>query len=113
MDEIDINELNKAVEEISGLTIEAEDEKNYINEVIDEIMGEKVEKFQTGIKSIDKKIGAFEPGQMNVIAARPSVGKTALTLEMMIRLAKSGVETTFFSLETSGKNVIQRLTHLI
>lgn len=111
MDEIDINELNKAVEDINSLTIEAEDEKkNYINEVIDEIMGEKVEKFQTGIKSIDKKIGAFEPGQMNVIAARPSVGKTALTLEMMIRLAKSGVETTFFSLETSGKNVIQRLT---
>ena len=42
---------------------------------------------------------------MNVIAARPSVGKTALTLEMMIRLAKSGVETTFFSLETSGKTL--------
>ena len=54
MDEIDINELNKTVEEINSLTIEAEDEKNYINEVIDEIMGEKVEKFQTGIKSIDK-----------------------------------------------------------
>lgn len=34
---------------------------------------------------------------MNVIAARPSVGKTALTLEMMIRLAKSGVETTFLA----------------
>lgn len=27
MDEIDINELNKAVEEINSLTIEAEDEK--------------------------------------------------------------------------------------
>ena len=27
MDEIDINELNKTVEEISDLTIEAEDEK--------------------------------------------------------------------------------------
>ena len=31
MDEIDINELNKAVEEINSLTIEAEDEKRIIS----------------------------------------------------------------------------------
>ena len=70
--------------------------KNYINEVIDEIMGEKSRSFRLALSRLIK-IGAFEPGQMNVIAARPSVGKTALTLEMMIRLAKSGVETTFLA----------------
>ena len=66
-------------------------------------MGEKSRSFRQELSRLIK-IGAFEPGQMNVIA-RPSVGKTALTLEMMIRLAKSGVETTFFSLETSGKTL--------
>ena len=54
MDEIDINELNKAVEEINSLTIEAEDEKNYINEVIDEIMGEKSRSFRLALSRLIK-----------------------------------------------------------
>lgn len=58
---------------------------------------------------MDYKIGGFEPSQLIVIAARPSVGKTGFALNMLWNIAKQRHQTSFFSIETTGKNVLQRL----
>ncbi|WP_390491283.1 DnaB-like helicase C-terminal domain-containing protein, partial [Staphylococcus pseudintermedius] len=63
----------------------------------------------TGFGKLDGLIHGFERGQLNVIAARPSMGKTGLALNTMWNIAKRGYEVSFFSLETTGDIVIKRM----
>lgn len=64
---------------------------------------------KTGINSLDDLIAGFEPGQLNLIAARPSMGKTALALQMSRNMQNENTEVIFFSLETTELNVTQRI----
>ena len=36
----------------------------------------------SGFKNLDGKVGGFRPGDMVILAARPSMGKTALALNI-------------------------------
>ena len=64
----------------------------------------------TGFDVFDEMTGGFHPATMNVIAARPSVGKTALAMNMAeyIAIAKQ-LPVGFFSLEMSTHQLMQRL----
>lgn len=65
-------------------------------EVMDNILSDKRKEFiKTGLNSIDSKIIGFESGQLNVLGARPSLGKTSLALTMMWHIAQAGYPTTF------------------
>lgn len=87
---------------------------NYLMEVMDNILSDKPKDFiKTGIKSIDNKIMGFEKGQLNVLAGRPSTGKTALALNIMWNIVLKRYPTTFFSLETGGNNIVERLVSSI
>lgn len=55
----------------------------------------------TGIPDLDYYIGGLFDGEMTVIAARPSVGKTALGLYTALRLSKQGHKVLFVSREMS------------
>jgi len=61
------------------------------------------------LPSLDALTGGFQPGDLVILAARPSVGKTALALQW----AHSGADRTgtaaFFSLEMSRTQLVQRL----
>ncbi len=64
----------------------------------------------TGIKNLDLRIGGFQPQELVVLAARPSVGKTSLALNIAaynaVRLKKPvGV----FSLEMSREQLAERV----
>lgn len=63
----------------------------------------------SGFKSIDDKLGGMKPGDMIVIAARPSMGKTALTLNFAQNAAKIGKNVAIFSLEMSKEQLTDRL----
>ncbi len=62
----------------------------------------------TGIPIVDEHIG-FRRATMNVLAARPSIGKTALAMDIAYRMAKSGIPVFFFSLEMSKRQLWLRL----
>lgn len=63
----------------------------------------------TGFHDFDGMTGGLEPGQLVVIAARPSVGKTALALNIADHVATEGGSALFFSLEMSRREVAMRL----
>lgn len=53
--------------------------------------------------------GGLKPGKLIVIAARPSVGKTALALAIAQAFAKEGHQAGFWSLEMERQELLQRL----
>ena len=54
----------------------------------------------TGFKGLDNITAGWQPGDLIILAARPSMGKTALALHMAKTAAKNGRAPVVFSLET-------------
>lgn len=64
----------------------------------------------TGFASIDTWLqGGFGPGQLVILAARPSVGKTAVMLHMARAAAAMRVPACIFSLEMTDEEIAQRM----
>lgn len=65
----------------------------------------------TGFPDLDKLISSgFEPGTFNILAGRPSMGKTAFALQLALNICiKQGLPCLFFSLEMSGESLIARM----
>ena len=63
----------------------------------------------SGFKDLDKLLGGFRAGDLIVLAARTSVGKTSLALNIAASAAKAECTVAFFSLEMPSQQVVQRL----
>jgi replicative DNA helicase len=71
----------------------------------------------TGITGLDTKLGGLQPTDLVILAARPSMGKTALAANIAFNAARAYLETQgdkgavvgFFSLEMSGAQLAARI----
>lgn len=70
----------------------------------------------SGFGSLDDKIVGFEPGDFVIVAGRPSMGKTALALNIMEKMTlarvdqgKDPIPAVMFSLEMEKKKLVYRL----
>jgi replicative DNA helicase len=64
----------------------------------------------TGFKDLDEMTGGLQPGELVVIAARPSMGKTALALNLARNAAVDGhKKAAIFSLEMTKRALALRL----
>jgi replicative DNA helicase len=64
----------------------------------------------SGFPDLDNLTAGFQPGDLAVIAGRPSMGKTSLVLNIMQHVAiEDGKPVAFFSLEMSKEAIVQRL----
>ena len=64
----------------------------------------------TGFPYLDRlTYSGFKAGNLVVLAARPSVGKTAVMLKMARAAAQAGFPVTVYSLEMTNKELAQRL----
>ncbi|MDD3474472.1 MAG: replicative DNA helicase [Candidatus Dojkabacteria bacterium] len=64
----------------------------------------------TGFKDLDALLGGYQKSDLVILAARPSVGKTALALDMMRHAAiHEKKNIAFFSLEMSKVQIMDRL----
>ncbi|HEX9092742.1 MAG TPA: DnaB-like helicase N-terminal domain-containing protein, partial [Coriobacteriia bacterium] len=57
----------------------------------------------TGYPSLDKVLAGLHRGDLIILAARPSVGKTAFALNMAVNAAQAGATVGLFSLEMSSE----------
>ena len=64
----------------------------------------------TGIHSLDKNTLGLQPGTLTVLAARPSVGKTAFALNIAVHAAtRADRKVAFFSLEMPSDQLALRI----
>lgn len=63
----------------------------------------------TGIASIDRVTGGWQKSDLIIIAARPSVGKTALATTMAMNAASVGKKIAIFSIEMSSEQIGARM----
>ena len=75
-----------------------------------EVKTDGVSGLTTGFDRLNKITQGFHPGDMIIVAARPSVGKTALALNFAYRAAKrTNKPIAIFSLEMPAEALIKRL----
>ena len=89
-------EVTKAVE-LGWANSISDDENNLIG-------------LSSGFEGIDKYTQGFQKGEITIVAARPSVGKTALALNFAFKVATlKGVPVAIFSLEMASELLVKRL----
>ncbi len=72
--------------------------------------GHRVTGVETGFIELDNMTSGFQPGELIIIAARPSLGKTALALNIAAHASvESGKKVGVFSLEMSKESLAIRL----
>mgnify|MGYP005774663289 CR=1 FL=1 len=90
---------------ISSVLLEAYDiiENLFINK--SEITG-----ITTGFDDLNRKINGFQKTDLLLIAARPAMGKTAFSLNLVLNAAlKADASVAVFSLEMSREQLVQRM----
>jgi replicative DNA helicase len=63
----------------------------------------------TGFSDIDNQTGGLAKGDLIILAARPSMGKTSLALQIAQNVAKEQKQVAIFSLEMNNKQLVQRM----
>ena len=71
--------------------------------------GSDVTGIPTGFRDLDRKLSGLHPANLVVVAARPSMGKTALALNIAKNVAFKSGPVAVFSLEMSREEVVSRL----
>ncbi|MFS4418686.1 replicative DNA helicase [Maribacter sp. 2307ULW6-5] len=96
--------LKRSAETAQNLVIQA---KKRIEEIANK---EGLSGIPSGFDKLDQLTSGWQPSDLIIVAARPGMGKTALTLSMARNIAvNSNIPVAFFSLEMSSVQLITRL----
>ena len=71
--------------------------------------GKPVEMLSTGLTDLDKILGGWHRQELTIVAARPSMGKSALLFSSMLRGARKGTASLIFSLEMPAAATVTRM----
>ena len=72
--------------------------------------GQSVTGVPSGFKDLDERTAGFQPSELIIVAARPSMGKTAFCLNIAQHAAiEKGTPVAIFSLEMSKESLVQRM----
>ena len=97
--------LAQNFKELRPLLTEAYERLERLSSTPDQIRG-----VHTGFKSLDSMLSGFQPSDLIILAARPSVGKTALALDIARRTAVEHKNAVgIFSLEMSSQQLTDRI----
>ena len=63
----------------------------------------------SGFTKLDEMTSGMQKGDLLILAARPSMGKTTLAMNMVVNAAKTGAAVAVFSLEMSAEQLVLRM----
>ncbi len=87
-----------------------DDASEIANELADDLSKGKVTRVATHIRTLDYfTYGGFNGGNLVILAARPSVGKTTIAMQIAQAASADNNKTLVFSLEMTKKELVQRL----
>lgn len=106
-----ISEISKlkSGESVTGFEQLSSILKTAAQEITDEVSGKSGNKLRTGFKRLDTALGGLHPGSLNIIAARPGMGKSAFAINIASNVAANGTPVAFFALEMSKTEIANRL----
>lgn len=80
-----------------------------VNQTLDNLSKPLGLRINTGFPRLDGILKGMREGNLIIIGARPSVGKTAFALDLAVSAAKQGHKTLFYSMEMTSEELVQRL----
>src|SRR5690606_31654110 len=112
-----LNDAEKSILEVSSRkrTSDFKSIKDVLIDVFDNIEqlhrnNSDITGVPTGFKDLDRITSGFQPNDLIIIAARPSVGKTAFALNVAQNVAvNSDTNVAIFSLEMGAEQLVQRM----
>lgn len=111
-----IAEIEKNIRDVEQITQNAEEVSAFdlVGTCLDDIekdMEQGINKniLSTGFADLDRILLGIELTENVILAARPSMGKTALSQCIALNMAKRGEKVLFFSLEMSKERLMNRL----
>lgn len=101
-----LNELTDEGGDISGVS-----KQEVLMEIYDELSNKKegLSGIDTGFLDLNLMTDGFQKGDLIILAARPSVGKTALALNFAMNACKKNTKVIFFSFEMPQKQLLYRI----
>ncbi len=113
VEEIETDIFNVRNEQSTHSVVELRDQLESEFRALMDILNGKVDAgLSTGFKQLDDYTGGLKKGEMFVLAARPSIGKTTLALNVISNLAlheRHPRKVAFFSLEMTAEQITRRL----
>lgn len=112
---LDLEEKKRTLLEVLNIMdITPEPEKTFSMELIEGLEEARKGHNRTtiGYEQMDNEIGGYRQGELWIIAARPSVGKTAYMLNLAYKLVARGLKAGVLSLEMSAKELGVRLAKI-
>lgn len=107
--EVGQKRLGKEFEHVKSLALTLWDKVDELYETGQPLLGTP-----SGFYDLDKMTGGFYPSDLTIVAARPSMGKTALVLHFALGVARQQKgNVAVFSLEMSGEQLVRRLLGMI
>ena len=67
----------------------------------------------TGFSYLDELTTGFQNSNLIVLAARPSIGKTALALKIALNMAQIGKKIAFFTIEMTKEQIAERVISML
>lgn len=110
--EIDFT-IGRLLTDIEAMVENQSEDTQHIRDIVKELKGnyfceKETSGVRTGFYKLDDALGDLEPGDVTIIAARPSVGKSAFTAQIAENLCKKGKRVGFFNLEMRKSQVYER-----
>jgi len=98
----------KASTSLSSISVEMHDAVNHIDMLMNR--GGEITGLKSGYEKLDDMTGGLQPGDLFILAARPSMGKTAFALNLGRNIAvNGGGNVAVFSLEMTTRSLVMRM----
>jgi replicative DNA helicase len=114
-DAADATPISRTISDLSRLEEMGYDEDSDIYSTTMEVFEEMEQDtgdlsgIDTGFYDLNAFLNGLQKQDLIIVAARPSMGKTAFALNIGLTGAKNGVQTSIFSLEMSKKSLVRRM----